>query len=298
MKKLLENKELSDVFFNNDTKYLNDYNSILSKTKVSNDKFKEILNKLDDIINFLLSKKEELDKIEEIKKQKQDEEKKREIIEIKKKKLENDKLKIKKEIDEKSAKIAEIENEIKENKDFLDLFESLDRCNDLVTCNKILNGSNYIDNYQNDIKKLENDINISENKIKKLKAKQLETKQLEITQLQNTLSNKKEQLDKYIQKLVKYKDFIIEIFKANKDQEKEQKQDLINFFEKRDKEKKTTNAIFKLTDDELKLFKRLYKIDEKNKITNNLNLDIEKENLIKEIEKLTIKLEELNSRTI
>jgi len=70
MKKLLENKELSDVFFNNDTKYLNDYNSILSKTKVSNDKFKEILNKLDDIINFLLFLKEELDKIKKKKKKK------------------------------------------------------------------------------------------------------------------------------------------------------------------------------------------------------------------------------------
>ena len=55
---------------NNDTKYLNDYNSILSKTKVSNDKFKEILNKLDDIINFLLFLKEELDKIKKKKRRK------------------------------------------------------------------------------------------------------------------------------------------------------------------------------------------------------------------------------------
>jgi len=204
--------------------------------------------------------------------------------------LENDKLNIKKEIDEKSARIEEIENKIKENKDFLDLFKPLGSCNDFKICNIILNGSYYIGDYEKEIVKLENDIKKLENETKQLKAKQLETKQLEITQQQNTLSNKKEQL-------VKYKDFIIEIFKANEDQEKEQKQVLINFFEKRDKEKKTTNKKFELTVDELILFKRLYKIDEKNKISNNLNLDNEKENLIKEIE-LKIKLEELNSRTI
>ena len=222
--------------------------------------------------------------------------------------MENAKLKINEKIDENLAKIAEIKNKIDENKQFSEFFHSLLTCKDLDTCNKILNGSNYIKEDDYKIKKLENEI-------KKLETKQLETKQSKIKQLQDTLLKKKELLDKYIQKLVKYKNFIIEIFKdeANKD-EANKEQVLKKFFNKlntvieqpinqqfienKRETEKTTNAIFELTDDELKLFKILYRKDEKNKITDNLNLDKEKKNLEKEIEDLKIKLAELNSITI